>query len=144
MTRFVQVIEFRTSRIDEMQDLVEELRAGAGTGSALRGMVTKDRDRPGWYLNIVEFDSYEAAMSNSARSEVSAFAARMATLCDEPPRFYNLDLVESWDDQGTSTSTRAAAVSSTSTPYPTPVVVESQAAGDTRYTAPRPVSPPMS
>src|SRR3954464_14419968 len=50
MTGFVQVIEFRTSRIDELRRLVEEMRAGTGTGSAIRGMVAKDRDRPGWYL----------------------------------------------------------------------------------------------
>jgi hypothetical protein len=47
-------------------------------------------------MNIVEFDSYQTAMQNSTRPEVSAYAARLAALCDEPPRFYNLDVVEMW------------------------------------------------
>ena len=106
MSGFVQIIEFRTSRVDELERLVDEVRS-ADPGTARRGTVTQDRDRPGWYFNIVEFDSYESAMSNSNRPEVSAFASKMAALCEEPPRFYNLDVVQSWS-AGTSTSTKAA------------------------------------
>ncbi len=104
---FVQIIEFKTSRIDELRALVDELGSDPGPEGALRGTLTQDRDRPGWYLNIVEFDSYESAMSNSNRPEVSAFAARMATLCEEPPRFYNLDVKQTWST-ATSTTTKAA------------------------------------
>ena len=107
MSGFVQIIEFKTNRVDELQALADEMESGPGPGGALRGTVTEDRDRPGWYLNIVEFDSYEAAMSNSSRPEVSAFAARMAALCEEPPRFYNLDVRQTWS-AGTSTTTKAA------------------------------------
>jgi hypothetical protein len=107
MTGFVQVIEFRTSRIDELKKLADAMESDSGPGAASRGTVTQDRDRPGWYLNIVEFDSYETAMSNSNRPDVSAFAAKMAALCEEPPRFYNLDVVQTWS-AGTSTSTKAA------------------------------------
>jgi hypothetical protein len=35
-------------------------------------------------------------MQNSDRPETSAFAARMADLCDGPPTFYNLDIVQTW------------------------------------------------
>jgi hypothetical protein len=107
MTGFVQIIEFKTSRIDELERLADEMGADSGGGAALRGTVTQDRDRPGWYLNIVEFDSYESAMSNNNNPEVSAFAAKMAALCEEPPRFYNLDVVQAWS-AGPSTSTKAA------------------------------------
>ena len=107
MSGFVQVIEFRTSRIDELRRLADEMGADSGPGGASRGIVTQDRDRPGWYFNIVEFDSYEAAMSNSNRPEVSAFAAKMAALCEEPPRFYNLDVVQAWS-AGPSMATKAA------------------------------------
>ena len=107
MTGFVQIIEFRTSRIDELERLADEMGSDSGRGAALRGTVTQDRDRPGWYFNIVEFDSYESAMSNSNSPEVSAFAAKMAALCEEPPRFYNLDVVQTWS-AGTSTTTKAA------------------------------------
>jgi quinol monooxygenase YgiN len=95
VTGFVQVIQIRTSRVQEIRRLVAEMRAENEPG-AVRGTVTADRDRPGYYFNIVEFDSYEAAMQNSTRPDVSAYAARLAALCDEPPRFYNLDVLEVW------------------------------------------------
>jgi len=107
MTGFVQIIEFKTTRIDELKKLADEMDSNSGSGAALRGTVTQDRDRPDWYFNIVEFDSYESAMSNSNHPEVSAFAAKMAALCEEPPRFHNLDVVQTWT-AGTSTSTKAA------------------------------------
>jgi hypothetical protein len=96
VTGFVQVIQIKTSRVDEIRSLVERMRAENDSGAAVRGTVTADRDRPGYFFNIVEFESYEAAMQNSARPEVSSYAARLAALCDEPPRFYNLDVVEAW------------------------------------------------
>lgn len=96
MTKFVQIIEIRTSRIEEIRSMVAQMRRENGAGSALRVTVTQDRDRLGYYMSIVEFDSYQGAMQNSARSDVSDYAARLAALCDEPPRFYNLDVVETW------------------------------------------------
>ena len=96
MTEFVQIIEIRTSRVEEVRSLVAQMRADADLGTAVRGTVTADRDRPGYYLNIVEFDSYQSAMENSTRPDVSDYAARLAALCDEPPRFYNLDVMEVW------------------------------------------------
>ncbi len=100
MAGFVQIIEFQTSRIEEISALADEFRAereAAGGGSAIRGTVTADRDRPGYYLNIVEFESADAAMANSERPETAKFAERMAELCDGPPRFYNLDVAMAWE-----------------------------------------------
>jgi hypothetical protein len=100
MAGFVQIIEFKTDRIDELRALADDLRSrlggDAGDMQVSRGTVTADRDRPGYYLNIVEFESYKAAMENSNRPETSEFAARMAELCDGPPKFYNLDVVDRW------------------------------------------------
>jgi len=65
MAGFVQIIEFKTSRIDEIKALGEEMRAqraAGGASSVRRGTFTADRDRPGHYLNVIEFDSYESAM----------------------------------------------------------------------------------
>ena len=107
MTGFVQIIEFRTTRIDEIRALAAEMPSD-GRNAVVRATVTADRDRPGYYLNIVEFGSYDEAMANSARPEVNTFATRMAALCDEPPRFYNLDLLETYDADATSASTKAA------------------------------------
>lgn len=98
MAGFVQIVEYKTSRYDELDALgkkFREAREGSGDGTP-PGMVftTADRDRPGYYVTIIQFDSYEAAMENSRRDDTSAFAAQMSELCDEPPRFYNLDVLE--------------------------------------------------
>lgn len=93
MVGFIQIIEFKTSRIDELQALAEERSPASEPGSTVhRVTITADRDRPGYYLSFAEFDSYESAMENSNRPETSEFAAQMAKLCDGPPKFYNLDV----------------------------------------------------
>jgi hypothetical protein len=100
MAGFMQIIEFQTSRFDEITKLLEEIRTRLDDGRSsrpLRGTSTADRDRPGFYLNVVEFDSYEDAMENSNRPETAEFAARLAKLCDAPPKFYNLDVREVWE-----------------------------------------------
>ena len=93
MAGFVQIIEFKTSRFDELNALAESYDRSSDSGNqARRIMITEDRDRPGTYLNIVEFDSYESAMENSTRPETAQFAEQRAKLCDGPPTFYNLDV----------------------------------------------------
>jgi len=92
MAGFIQIIEYRTSRFDEVKTLGEEI-AKQDTGSLARRITaTEDRERPGTYLTIVEFDSYESAMTNSARPETKQFAEQMQKLCDGPPAFRNLDV----------------------------------------------------
>lgn len=94
---FVQIVEFTTSRIDEVRALAEKFRAGPGSeGStnAPRVMLCGNRDIPNRYMVVAEFADYETAMANSSRPEVSAFAQDMAALCDGPPTFYNLDVAE--------------------------------------------------
>lgn len=92
MAGYVQIIEMKTSRIDEVDSLVEEVRASGGPMPMVRAMMTADRDRPNYFLSILEFDSYEEAMANSNKPETAEMAQRMASLCDEPPKFYNLDV----------------------------------------------------
>ena len=102
MARFVQIIEFQTSRIEEIEALGQPSRTeGSTPPTFLRVLATADRDRPGTYLTLVEFDSYDSAMENSVRPETSDFAARMAALCDGPPVFRNLDVM--WEDTGSPT-----------------------------------------
>ena len=62
-------------------------------GGPERITITADRTRPGTYLTVVEFASYEAAMENSHRPETSDFAKGKAALCDGPPTFYDLDVL---------------------------------------------------
>ncbi|WP_460064389.1 hypothetical protein [Streptomyces sp. YKOK-I1] len=92
--KFVQIIDFETDRIDEMRALAEEgdQALGDGAGGPVRRLVLKDRSRPGRYLVVVEFDSYEEAMRNSASPETSKFAERMAALCTKPPSFTDCDV----------------------------------------------------
>ncbi len=92
MAGFVQIIEVKTSRIEEMDALVEEMRASGVPMPMVRATMTADRDRPGYYLSILEFDSYEEAMENSQKPETAEMAGRMASLADGPPKFYNLDV----------------------------------------------------
>lgn len=97
MAGFVQIIEFDTSRIDEVRALANEFQGSREAGRVRRGEVTADRDHPGHYLTVVEFDSYDSAMENSRRPDTAEFSARMAQLCDGPPTFHNLDVLETFD-----------------------------------------------
>ena len=76
---FVQIIEFTTSRADELDALLDEwLERTEGKRTATRGVQTRDRDRPNTYVQIVEFPSYEEAMTNSELPETAEVAARLA------------------------------------------------------------------
>lgn len=91
---FIQLIEYRTSRIDEFNAALDTwLAATKGTRAASRGVQTRDRDAADTYVQIVEFPTYEEAMANSKLPETSEFAAKLAALCDGPPTFRNLDVV---------------------------------------------------
>ena len=90
---FVQIIEFTTTRPDEVEALSTEWQAQTeGRRTAQRGTFTQDRDRPNTYVQIVEFPSYEDAMANSALPETAGFAERVSALCDGPMTFRNLDV----------------------------------------------------
>ena len=90
---FVQIIEFETSRPDEVEALVEEWRARtAGTRTAQKGTFTQDRDRHHTYVQIVEFPSYEAAMANSQLPETAELSKKIREVCDGPMVFRNLDV----------------------------------------------------
>lgn len=95
---FVQIIEYTTTRQDEVDALLKEtLAATEGRRTATRAMRCTDRDKPNTYVNIVEFPSYEAAMENSQMPETSAMAEQMAKLCDGPAIFRNLDVSETME-----------------------------------------------
>jgi hypothetical protein len=94
MAKFIQIIEYKTSKIDEVQALADKwLAATEGRRTASDGTVTEDRDARGTYLEIIEFPSYEAAMKNSELPETQEIAAQLTALCDGPPTFRNLDVV---------------------------------------------------
>jgi len=91
---FIQIIEYRTTKIDELNAMLDAwLEKTAGKRLATRGTQTRDRDAENTYLQIVEFPSYEDAMTNSQLPETGEFAAKLAELCDGPPSFRNLDVL---------------------------------------------------
>ncbi len=94
---FIQIIEGRTSRYDEIKALVDDFRTRNGDQSTVRRAIeTKDRDDPSRFMVMVFFDSYESAMENSNMPETDEFSKQMGELLDGPPTFHNLDVV---DDQ---------------------------------------------
>ncbi|MFC5906246.1 hypothetical protein [Streptacidiphilus monticola] len=95
---FVQIIDFETTRTEEMDKLFDEwMQTTTGRRTASHDLHTQDRDRPGHYVEIVEFPSYEEAMRNSEMPETQQFAARMRELCSGEPRFMNLDVLRDAD-----------------------------------------------
>ena len=98
---FIQIIEYQTSHMEELEAVGKEFRqASAQAGGAakpLRGTVTADQDRPGYYLSILEFESAEAATEAAGRPETQEFFGRLSALMDGPPKFYNLAVVDTWE-----------------------------------------------
>ena len=93
MPGFIQIMEIKTSRIDEVEAFAQQMQSERGDALLSNGAkITADRDRPGYYLIIIEFDSYERAMENSNDPETAKYSQRMGELLDGPVKFYNLDL----------------------------------------------------
>jgi hypothetical protein len=94
---FVQIIEFRTSKVDELTALEDEWRkASEGKRTLRRAITTHDRNDPNRYLVLAFFDSYESAMENSNLPETTEFGQKQAALLDGPMVFTDLDVI---DDQ---------------------------------------------
>jgi hypothetical protein len=92
---FVQIMQFRTSKIDEIRAAVDEWqKATKDKRTVERSAVCRDRDVAGRYSVIVFFDSYEDAMKNSALPETDVLSKKTAALSEGPVAFINLDIVE--------------------------------------------------
>jgi hypothetical protein len=93
-TRFVQLIEFQTSRIDEVRTLERRWReAMEATGHAPAMSITKDRDRQNRYVWMVEFRSREHAARSDELEETRYIAEQLMKLADGPAVFRNLDVL---------------------------------------------------
>jgi hypothetical protein len=92
---FVQIIDFRTSKLAEVQEVGKQWeKATEGKRKTGRSILCEDRDNPGRYLLIVFFESYEAAMENSAMPETDALSRKMMGFAEGPPSFYNLNVID--------------------------------------------------
>lgn len=91
---FVQLIEFKTRKRDEINALLDEWEeVTGGKRTATRAVLTRDHEQPASYYEFVEFPSYEEAMRNSRLPETDALSRKMRALCEEEPTFHNLDVV---------------------------------------------------
>ncbi len=92
---FIQIMQFQTTRIDDIRTAVEEWeRSTEGKRTVQRSIMCEDRDKPSTYSVIVFFASAEEAERNSALPETGALAAKVGSLCDGPLAFVNLDVVD--------------------------------------------------
>jgi quinol monooxygenase YgiN len=93
--KFVQIVEFKTKKIDEVQKLDQEWKAATeGKRTVERVVVCKDRDDPDRYFIVAQFPSYDAAQKNNELPETQEFAQKQMALADGPPTFYNLDVID--------------------------------------------------
>ncbi|MFJ4619173.1 ester cyclase [Streptomyces sp. NPDC088812] len=91
---FVQLIDCRTSRFDEMNRLLDTwVEQTKGKRTATHALVAKDRSDASHLIEIVEFPSYEEAMRNSNLPETDRIFQDMVALCDEMPTFTDLEVV---------------------------------------------------
>lgn len=92
---FVQLIEFTTDNVDGVLAVGKEWEAATtGKRLAVRRTLAEDHDRPGTYVMMVEFPSYEDAMANSDLPETQKFAGLMMEAAGSEAQFRNLDVVE--------------------------------------------------
>lgn len=93
---FVQILEIKTSDYGELEALHEKWLADTeGRRTVVSERICRDRDQPDTYVVIVEFPSYEEAMTNNDLPETATISAGIAALADQPPTFRNLDLIRS-------------------------------------------------
>ncbi|MFF3510191.1 ester cyclase [Streptomyces sp. NPDC002573] len=99
---FVQLIECRTDRFEEMNRLIDAwVEQTRGKRTATHDLVGRDRSDGSHFVELVEFPSYEEAMRNSNLPETGRIYQEMVALCDEMPVFMDLDVVRDeqlWTD----------------------------------------------
>jgi hypothetical protein len=96
--KFAQIIEFKTSRIEDFQaNLDAWITRTEGNRIPHHAVLSRDRDADDRYLLMVEFASYSRGMENSNRPETSEFATVLAEISEEPLAFRNLDLIREED-----------------------------------------------
>ena len=90
---FIQIIQGRCTRQDEMHALADEWRERLAPDADgwLGGTYGFTDD--GMFLGVVRFEDRERAEANSMRPEQSAWAERMAALFDGPVEFHDSDAV---------------------------------------------------
>jgi hypothetical protein len=97
---FIQIIQGKCSRQDELRSMAESWREEIGKDSegwlgGTFGFTDEDE-----FLGIVRFESREAAMANSARPEQTKWAEKMMSLMDGPVEYHDCEDVMMFLDGG--------------------------------------------
>ena len=91
---FIQITSFRCEQIEELRRIEDEwLAATEGRRTLLKETVLVDRNDPGRFVTMNEFESYESAMENSALPETDAMARAVTALLDGEPTYWDLDVI---------------------------------------------------
>ena len=91
---FIQIIDFHTSRFDDLPTLDEWAAAQKGKATYTRATIARDRNDATHYQIIVFFDSYEDGVKNSELPETAAMSEKMVAAFDGPPSYIDLDVVD--------------------------------------------------
>jgi len=97
---FIQIIQGKCTRQDELRAMAERWVAEVGPGASgwlggTYGFTDDDK-----FIGVVRFESKEAAMANSNRPEQTAWAEQMMALMDGPVEFHDCDDVTLMMDGG--------------------------------------------
>ena len=97
---FIQVIQGKCSRQDELRALADQWRdeTGGEANGYLGGTYGFTDD--GEFVGVVRFDTLENADANSGRPEQTAWAEKMMALMDGPVEFHDCNDVTTFLDGG--------------------------------------------
>jgi hypothetical protein len=93
MAGFIQFVEFEATDVDAVEAELKRFQAEhPGVLTVTTSTMTEDRDRPGTYVAIVEFPSYERAMEQQNNPASAEFSANLSKIMSGSPSFRNLDV----------------------------------------------------
>lgn len=101
---FIQIIQGRCTRQDELRAMAEEWRHEMADGAVgwLGGTYGFTDDD--MFVGVIRFESREAAMANSARPEQGAWAEKMMSMMDGEIEYHDCDDVTLMMDGGSDSA----------------------------------------
>ncbi|WP_226961596.1 MULTISPECIES: ester cyclase [Streptomyces] len=91
---FVQVVELTTHRVNEVNELLDSwIEATRGKRTLTRVVLARDEGDVSHLMMLATFPSREAARENSQLPETERIFRRLVALCDDVPRFTDLEVL---------------------------------------------------
>jgi antibiotic biosynthesis monooxygenase (ABM) superfamily enzyme len=93
--KFIQHIVVWADDPDALRSLLDDWNEQGAPDAPgyLGGSLLGFRDKPGRYVIVAEFDSWENAQANSDRPDTKAWAARLREVITKEPKYENLDVL---------------------------------------------------